>query len=115
MVSDTLNAYGIGQIDGTSFVFPTQDLDALMERVHGDPRLLEMELGLPEGFFSDYEIVRVDVADPGSYSLRIPSGNEAGASEQWIPGGLLPKGMPEAVIDGGAVPRDGYSVSEMTR
>lgn len=44
-----------------------------------------------------------DAPDPGDPSeltnLRMPSGNEAGANEHWIPGGYLPTGIPEAVID----------------
>ncbi|WP_431802057.1 hypothetical protein [Microbacterium sp. bgisy203] len=31
--------------------------------------------------------------------LRIPTGNEAGANDHWIPGGYLPTGIREAVID----------------
>lgn len=34
----------------------------------------------------------------------MPSGNERGANELWIPGGLLPSGYYEAVING--VPKD---------
>jgi len=45
--------------------------------------------------------------------LRMPSGNEAGANDQWLPGGLLPDGMPEAVIDGGEIPPDGYRVTDL--
>ena len=32
--------------------------------------------------------------------LSIPSGNEGGTDEKhWVPGGYLPSGIPEAVID----------------
>jgi hypothetical protein len=46
----------------------------------------------------------VDIPNPWDFGLRIPSGNEAGASELWIPGGRLPTGNTKAVIDGANVP-----------
>eukprot|EP01084_Bolivina_argentea_P004351 8280_1 len=36
--------------------------------------------------------------------MRMPSGNEIGANKEWIPGGYLPTGKPEAVID--AIPKN---------
>jgi len=102
MLEESFQKYGISQRDGTSFVFPTSEIDRLMET--GSYTALENALGLPEGYFDNYQILRVDVPDPSGYNLRIPSGNEAGANEYWIPGGLLPEGVPEAVIDGSKVP-----------
>jgi len=32
-------------------------------------------------------------------NIRIPSGNEAGANNQWVPGGYTNGGVPEAVMD----------------
>ena len=80
----------------------------------GDPRVLERALGLPDGFFDSKNLMRIDVANPREYELRIPSGNEAGANDQWIPGGELPDGSHEAIIDGGQVPLDGYDATEVT-
>eukprot|EP01084_Bolivina_argentea_P004350 8279_1 len=37
-------------------------------------------------------------------TMRMPSGNEIGANKEWIPGGYLPTGKPEAVID--AIPKN---------
>jgi hypothetical protein len=59
-----------------------------MQATGGDRRTLEQALGLPDGYFDAEGVVRVDVLDPNSYDLRIPSGNEAGTNDQWIPGGL---------------------------
>ena len=40
------------------------------------------------------------LADPADFdNLRIPSGNEGGANDQWIPGGFTSGGVPEAVVD----------------
>ncbi|KUH81290.1 MULTISPECIES: hypothetical protein [unclassified Mycobacterium] len=113
MTADNLRDYGIGQRDGTTFVFPTSELDALMNETAGDRRALERALGLPEGYFESYEVVRIDIPDPENHGLRIPSGNEAGANDQWIPGGLLPQGMPEAVVDGRDIPDDDYLVTDI--
>lgn len=55
------------------------------------------------------DIVRIDIPRPLSHGGRIPSGNEAGASEKWQPAGLLPTGVPEIVIDGtGMLPGPDY-------
>lgn len=103
MLNDTFEDFGIGQRDGTTFVFPTSKIDELMESTRGDPTALEKALGLPGGYFKD-NVIRVDIKDPQHYNLRVPSGNEAGANKLWLPGGFLPRGMPEAVIDGAEVP-----------
>lgn len=64
------------------------------------------KLGLPEGFLESDKLVRIDIATPGELGLRIPSGNEAGASEFWLPGGKLPEGNFEAIIDAGEISAD---------
>lgn len=112
MLNDTFEDFGIGQIDGTTFVFPANEIDALMESTGGNPSALEKALGLPEGYLNG-SVIRVDIPDPGQYNIRMPSGNEAGANEQWLPGGLLPQGMPEAVIDGGLVPPEDLTISDL--
>lgn len=111
--ADAMDDYGIGHRDGTTFVFPTRELDDLMQSTGGDRRALEDALGLPRGFFDAEGLVRVDIPDPDAYDLRVPSGNEAGASSQWIPGGFLPTGTSEAVIDGANVPPDDLTITNM--
>lgn len=109
-----LDKYGPGQADGTSFVMPTREADRLLARTGGDPRALEKALGLPEGQLDGPDaLVRVDFADPNELNLRMPSGNEAGANENWIPGGKLPDGSSEAVIDVGGMPESRYRVSSI--
>jgi filamentous hemagglutinin len=99
MTKSNLAKYGVGQRDGTAFVMPKREADALIAAAKGDPSVLEQSLGLPEGFLSDNEVVRVDIPNPRELNLRMPSGNEAGANEQWVPGGKLPNGNNEAVVD----------------
>jgi hypothetical protein len=112
MLDESLSKYGIGQHDGTTFVFPTSEVDSLIAK--GNFSDVESALGLPEGYFKDFHVIRVDIPHPEDYHLRMPSGNEAGANDYWIPGGLLPEGMPEAVIDGSAVPPEDLTIIELT-
>lgn len=84
-----------------------------MEAMGGDRLALEQALGLPDGYFHTDGVVRVDVPEPNNFDLRIPSGNEAGANDQRMPGGFLPTGMPEAVIDGADVPPDDLTITDL--
>lgn len=70
-----------------------------MRVTRGNPREFEKALGLPKDYFSNHQIVRVDIPNVEKFNLRVPSGNEAGANEFWIPGGKLPQGNIEAVLD----------------
>jgi hypothetical protein len=99
MTKSNFDKYGIGQRDGTSFIMPKGEADALLASAKGNPRALEQALGLPEGFLDSNALVRIDIPRPGEHGLRIPSGNESGANDQWLPGGRLPTGNNEAVID----------------
>lgn len=42
---------------------------------------------------------RIAVDDISDCNLRIPNGNESGASSLWIPGGYTSGGIPEAISD----------------
>lgn len=44
-------------------------------------------------------MLRIDITDVDRYHLRIPSGNELGVNQMWIPGGKLKSGIVEGVID----------------
>lgn len=112
MPTRNLEKYGIAQRDGTSFVIPKHEADWIEAAANrGDLHAVEEALGLKEGFFADGgELKRVDIPEPDELGLRIPSGNEAGASDLWIPGGQLPNGIPEAVIDAGGLADSRYAV-----
>jgi len=113
MPESNLNKYGIAQRDGTAFVVPKAQADALLARTQGEPRALERELGLPEGFLDSHKLVRIDIPHPDEANVRMPSGNEAGANDQWIPGGKLPDGTTEAVLDGAALVAERYTVTDL--
>lgn len=113
MPQSNLDKYGIAQLDGTSFVMPKHEADAMLEAANGDLRMIEDHLGLPEGFLDSNKVVRIEIPNPHEFDIRIPSGNEAGANEQWIPGGFLPDGASEAVVDGGRIPPEDYDVMDL--
>ncbi len=104
-----LEKYGPSQADGTAFVMPKSEADAIIAKTAGDKRAMEKALGFPEHSLEDDELIRVNFDDPRALGLRIPSGNEAGANSLWIPGGKLPTGLNEAVID---VPTSTTSLSK---
>lgn len=101
--------FGPGNADGTAFVLPKAETDALITKAGGDKRVLEEALGLEKGYLDNNKLVRVDISKPKEVGLRIPSGNEAGTNPQWLPGGKLPNGNSEAVIDLGSAPAGSWT------
>ncbi|MGB8839670.1 MAG: hypothetical protein WCC64_01235 [Aliidongia sp.] len=112
-LGSTVNKYGPAQVDGTTFVIPASQADELLASTRGEAVALEQALGLPEGTLESQNLVRIDIPNPRALNLRIPSGNEAGANAQFIPGGRLPNGNLEAVIDLGNAPSGNYNVSHV--
>ena len=86
---------------------------ALTLMIVGGASGIERTLGLPEGYLQDFDAVRVDIPSAENQNLRIPSGNEAGANDYWAPGGLLPGGMLEAVIDVASVPKETLTIVDL--
>ncbi|OZG73567.1 hypothetical protein BTA51_11230, partial [Hahella sp. CCB-MM4] len=99
MTKSNLEKYGPGQRDGTAFVMPSSEADELLLTTNGNKRAMEKALGLPDNFLETNELYRVDFPQPSENGLRMPSGNEAGANEFWLPGGKLPDGNSEAIVD----------------
>jgi len=96
---DKFGRGALGRDDGV-FMMPKSEMDALMTRTGGDIGKIERELGIDPGEWQQYgQLSRVDVPDPRSLNLRIPNGNESGANPNWLPGGKLPGGGSEAVVD----------------
>jgi len=85
----------VGPPTGT-YVMPSSVADDLLRRADGDVRVLEELLGLEHGYLGDTP-VRIDVLDP--HGLRMPTGNERGVNDYWLPGGYTSGGIPEAVVD----------------
>lgn len=88
-----------GNATNTAYVFPTDQLNNLMQQVNS-PTELAHALGLPSDFFKGADVQLRDFGPQDLAGLRMPSGNEGGTDvDHWIPGGYLPSGIPEAVID----------------
>lgn len=99
-MQDSIDEYGLGQRDGTTFIATSEDTDQILADTGGDPRKLEAALGLPSGQLDSSQLVRVDfnAQSMEDLDMHMPSGNEAGANEHWLPGGYLPSGQSEAVV-----------------
>lgn len=99
---EILDKYGrelIGRPDNNQFIMSKSEMDALILKANGNISVLEAEHGIPTGVWQNKELIRVDVIDPRKFKLRMPTGNEAGANDLWIPGGLLPNRYKEAIIN----------------
>ena len=86
--------------DGTQFVLPKSMCDEIASAARGDISYYEKTLGFDIGHFSNGGgLVRIDIDNLQGLNLRIPSGNEYGANNHWIPGGFTDGAVPEAVTD----------------
>lgn len=55
--------------------------------------------------------MRIDIEDTIGLDVRIPSGNETGANDLWIPGGYTSGGVPEAVTN--TIPLDNTQITKL--
>lgn len=105
--SEALHTFGPGQRDHATFVFPTSELQKILDETGGNAHEVAERLGIDAQYFhidndltnplKDVEIRHF--APEELTDLRMPSGNESGANENWIAGGYLPTGIPEAVFN----------------
>ena len=87
------------------FVLNGEDVDKMIDEANGDISTYEKELGFDEGHFADGGgMVRIDVKSPMDLNARVPSGNEMGANDHFVPGGYTDGGAPECVTDN--IPND---------
>lgn len=106
---DILDKYGralIGRSDNTLFVMSKEQMDCLLEEADGSIERIEAALGIPSGYWAGRIICRIDIPHPENFHLRMPSGNEQGVNDLWLPGGYLWQGYREAIID--CVPEGAY-------
>lgn len=88
----------LGWPDGTQFVLPKNEVDNVLNNAGGDLAKLEKELGYNIGSWEDGDYIIMYVNNPKKYNISLPSGNEMGANDNWIPGGYTSGGIPEAVV-----------------
>ena len=106
---DILDKYGralIGRSDNTLFVMSKEQMDCLLEEADGSIERIEAALRIPPGYWAGRIICRIDIPHPENFHLRMPSGNEQGVNDLWLPGGYLWQGYREAIID--CVPEGAY-------
>lgn len=106
---DVLDRFGrklLGRPDG-QFVMAKKEMDRLLKKSKGNLAYIETELGIPAGAWKGKTLVRIDIPQPQKLNLRLPSGNEGGANALWLPGGKLPNGYLEAVLN--QIPEGSYT------
>ncbi len=99
--TEYLDEYGrvlIGRPDG-QFLSPKSEIDELLAKANGDISVIEQALAIPQGLWHGKQLSRIDVPNTFAHNRRIPNGKEEGANDKWLPGGVLPTGYSEAVID----------------
>lgn len=85
---------------GELFISTTDEIDSALIKSNGNLAELEKIMGFDEGWFSKHGgVVRIDIKDPLSYEIRLPSGNEYGANAHFVPGGKTDGGALESVIN----------------
>jgi hypothetical protein len=80
------------------FVMPKRDFDALLAETGGDLRAIETRLALDPGTLSGDDVLIAYIRPENLHNLQVPSGNELGANEQWLPGGFTAGGIAEAGV-----------------
>ena len=82
-----------------AFVMPKSEFDNVLKESGGDLRVVEQKLGLDLGYLGDKDTMAVYIKPEDMKDIKIPSGNEAGANNYWIPGGKTSGGVSEGVLD----------------
>lgn len=83
------------------FVMPASEFRRVMDEAKGNLSVVEDRLGLTRGTLKSDDTLIAFVARKDATGLRVPSGNEGGANDNWLPGGITSGGVGEAVMDFG--------------
>jgi hypothetical protein len=81
------------------FVMPAGEFKALVKEAGGDLSVVERRLALDPGQLTSGGTLIAFVERSDLSNLRLPTGNEAGANQHWLPGGSTAGGVSEAVMD----------------
>lgn len=107
--------YGIGKPDvgKTEFVGKKSEIDGVLKLPLSEQ---SQKLGIPIAQLQGGNILRIDFKLSKKYRVTMPTGNEFGTNNLWIPGGKLPEGNSEAIIKTEGMIKDiDYSVKEILR
>ncbi|MDK2593800.1 DUF637 domain-containing protein [Pseudoalteromonas obscura] len=100
---DAINQFGsIGPSE--AFIMPKSDFDEIVRRANGNVSEIEIALGLNSGDLSNGGTVAAHILPSELGGIRLPSGNEMGANDMWVPGGVTSGGVREAILDVTQVP-----------
>ncbi|WP_210083999.1 hypothetical protein [Mycobacterium sp. OAE908] len=101
VLRDAYEDYGIGKPDPgrTEYVLTSDSAREMIVDAAGDPVRLAERLGIPEDQLSGTSLVMIEFHPTDAYQPIMPSGNEWGTNTQWLPGGRLPHGDLEAVVN----------------
>lgn len=101
----------IGRTDdheGEQFVMPGAHVNTVLKQSerhdesgkNHDIGAIERSLGLKaDSWTRGAGLVKVTIRQTQQFGLRMANGREAGSGKDWLPGGKLPNGNPEAVIN----------------
>lgn len=110
----TLDNFGrelLGRPDNTQFVMPKQEMDRMLKKTGGNVAAIEKELGIPPKAWQNKPLTRINIPNPTELRVRLSNGNEQGANDLWLPGGKLPTGYSEAVVD--RIPKGRYIETDL--
>jgi len=111
---DIIDKFGddiLGWPDNAQFVMPKSSMDNLLAETGKDINKISNKLGINPDDWKGRDIVRIDIPSNSVLNLRMSSGNEMGANKYWLPGGKLPTGYPEAVINN--IPKGKYILNSL--
>ncbi|WP_310554385.1 hypothetical protein [Flavobacterium sp.] len=89
--------FGIGKpdLEKTEFASRKSDIDDILMLSTEEQAI---KLGKPIKQIENGELVRIDFKITKDSKIEIPTGNEYGTNEKWLPGGVLPDGNLEIII-----------------
>lgn len=89
--------YGIGKPDAgkSEFVSTKSEIDEILKLPISEQ---SKKLSIPIEQLQGGQVLRIDFKLSNKYKVEMPSGNEFGTNELWLPGGELPDGNLEAII-----------------
>ncbi|WP_345830331.1 PAAR domain-containing protein [Erwinia sp. HDF1-3R] len=100
VLKDAYDQYGLGKPDPwqSEFVGSKEGTTKVIIESAGNTSKMAEQLGVSQEQLESGQLLRVDFLPTEKYNIRMPSGNEFGVNDQWLPGGRLPTGKPEAII-----------------
>lgn len=81
------------------FVTSAKEFAAIVKEAKGDLKIVEDRLALPRGTLKSDDTLIALIERRDAPDLRIPTGNERGANDKWVPGGYTAGRVIEAVMD----------------